>query len=127
MKSFRELIAWQKGMDLAVMVYEVTATFPVEERYGLVSQMRRCSVSIPSNIAEGHGRLTNKDWQHFLAEARGSTCELQTQLEIASRVKMGDRESLRATCDAAEEVGRILNGLIASTTNAPTRKLTTSN
>jgi four helix bundle protein len=127
MRSFRDLIAWQKGMTLAVDVYGLTARFPDEERYGLVSQLRRCSVSIPSNIAEGHGRLTKKEWQHFLAQARGSTYELQTQLELASRLKMGNARLVHAASEGAEELGRILNGLLTSTKNAPTRKLTTSN
>jgi four helix bundle protein len=126
-KSFRDLIAWQKGITLAIDVYGLTAAFPSEERFGLISQLRRCSVSIPSNIAEGHGRLTNKDWQHFLAQARGSTYELQTQLELASRLKMGDAHLVHAASEAAEELGRILNGLLTSTENAPARKLTTSN
>ena len=126
MKSYRDLIAWQKGMDLAVEVYEVTASFPAEERYGLVSQLRRASVSVPSNIAEGHGRLTTPEWQHFLAQARGSNNELQTQLELATRLKMGKKKAIRATSEAAEELGRILNGLLKSTKNNPTRKLTTN-
>jgi hypothetical protein len=62
--TYRDLIAWQKAMNLAQDVYAITATFPVDERYGLISQMRRCAVSITSDIAEGHGRLTTRDWQH---------------------------------------------------------------
>jgi four helix bundle protein len=120
--SFRDLIAWQKAIDLAVRVYELTSHFPGDERFGLVSQLRRCAVSIPSNIAEGHGRLTTKDWQHFLSQARGSGLEMQTQLILAERLKFAEERAIGETLAAAEEVCRILNGLLASTADRLERK-----
>jgi four helix bundle protein len=81
--SFRDLQIWQKAMQLAVAVYRLTDAFPREERYGLTSQIRRSAVSIPSNIAEGQGRTNLGEFRQFLGIARGSNCELQTQLEIA--------------------------------------------
>jgi four helix bundle protein len=121
-KSYRDLIAWQKAMDLVEDIYGITSSFPVEERYGLISQMRRCSVSIASDIAEGHGRLTTRDWQHFLSQARGSTHELETQLMLSRRLKFGDSTRIDRSLQNAEEVGRIINGLLNSTRNRPDRK-----
>ena len=89
-QSFRDLQIWQKSMQLAVAVYNLTKDFPREELYGLTSQMRRCGVSIPSNIAEGQGRLNLGELRQFLGIARGSNCELQTQLEIARALGFGN-------------------------------------
>jgi four helix bundle protein len=122
MRSFRDLIAWQKAMDLAQEIYAITAEFPADERFGLTSQLRRCAVSVPSNIAEGHGRLTTRDLQHFLGQARGSLLELQTQVILAGRLHPGRRDSLLAAMEHADEVGRLLNGLLNSTTRRATRK-----
>lgn len=83
MHSFRELTVWQRAMRVVKQIYEITKGFPDEERYGLVAQMRRSAVSIPSNIAEGHTRQTKKEFKQFLAIARGSAAELQTQLMLA--------------------------------------------
>ena len=85
MKSFRECEAWKKSMDLVDKVYDAVKWFPVEERYALGDQLRRAVVSIPSNIAEGFGRDSHRDFAHFLMQARGSLFEVDTQLEIASR------------------------------------------
>jgi four helix bundle protein len=120
--SYRDLIAWQKAMALAEEVYALTARFPSEERFGLVAQLRRAAVSIASDIAEGHGRLTTKDWQHFLAQARGSTHELETQLLLASRLRFVEGEPAQSAIKHAEEVGRIINGLLNATRNRTTRK-----
>jgi four helix bundle protein len=81
--SYRDLIAWQRGMSLVLAVYRVTETMPVAEKFGLTSQMRRCAVSIPSNIAEGYGRESTNDYLRFLCVARGSPFELRTQYEIS--------------------------------------------
>ena len=114
-ETFRNLIAWVKAKALAKNVYVASNDFPKEEAYGLTIQMRRAAVSIPSNIAEGKGRGTKRDFCHFLMQARGSLYELETQIELAldlnylSRAKASD---LLKDCD---EVGRILNGLINST------------
>jgi len=81
--SYRELIAWQKAMKLVTEIYEATQRFPSEERYGLTNQLRRASVSVPSNIAEGQARFSQKEFHHFLSQARGSLVEIETQLLIA--------------------------------------------
>lgn len=110
--SYTDLIAWQKAMDLVCMTYEITANFPKEERYGLVAQMRRCAVSMPSNIAEGWGRRSSADYVRFLQMACGSSYELVTQGELCRRLNMpGDWFAFKNSC---EEVGRILNALITS-------------
>ena len=87
-KTFRELAVWQLAMDLTEQVYRATANFPADERFGLTSQMRRAAVSIPSNIAEGHGRNSTPDFRHFLGIARGSTREVETQILIAERLSL---------------------------------------
>jgi four helix bundle protein len=81
--SFRDLIVWQKSMQLTVVIYGLTKAFPRDELYGLTSQIRRAAVSLPSNIAEGHGRLGTSEYRQFLGIARASNFELQTQLELA--------------------------------------------
>jgi len=86
-RSFQDLIAWQRGMDLVVAVYEVTASFPDNEKYGLVSQMRRSAVSIPSNIAEGKMRGSEREFRRFLDIALASAAELQTQIFIAKKIR----------------------------------------
>ena len=112
--SYKDLIAWQKSMDLVLSVYAMTKAFPADERYGLVSQMRRSAVSIPSNIAEGHGRLTDSDRRHFTVQARGSLQELETQIEIADRLGYLSTQGATTLQAACAEVGRILNGLLKS-------------
>ncbi|MBB6327140.1 four helix bundle protein [Algoriphagus iocasae] len=86
MNRFKELLVWQKAIDLAVEVYHITENLPKEERYGLISQINRSVISIPSNIAEGAGRNTNKDFNNFLGIAQGSSFELETQLIISNRL-----------------------------------------
>nr|WP_184254497.1 four helix bundle protein [Granulicella mallensis] len=111
-RHFRDLITWQKAMTLAKKVYTLTAVFPDSERYGLISQMRRAAVSVPSNIAEGHGRLTDRSFRLFLAQARGSLFELETQLELAIDLKFCVREVAAALLADCNEVARIINGLL---------------
>lgn len=94
--------------------YAVTAQFPGHEIYGLMSQLRRASVSIPSNIAEGHGRATKGEFIQFLCHARGSLCEVQTQIFIANRLGYITQEQEEAVIARTDELGRILNGLITS-------------
>ena len=84
--TYRDLIVWQKSMDLVVEIYKLTKNFPKSEIYGLTSQMKRCAVSIPSNIAEGRRRGSRKDYRHFLIIAYGSGAELETQIEIVKRL-----------------------------------------
>ena len=111
--SYRELIVWQRAMDLVMDVYRTTKRFPKEETYGLAAQMRRAAVSIPSNIAEGQGRYSRKELVQFLTHARGSLLELQTQIEISGALAyLGDRE-LGDLKSKANEVGRLLNGMLA--------------
>ncbi|MBZ5509754.1 MAG: four helix bundle protein [Acidobacteriia bacterium] len=112
--SYRELIAWQKGVEFVVALYRATATFPKEEIYGLTSQLRRAAVSVPSNIAEGQGRLTEGEFKHFLGQARGSLWELQTQIEIAYRLQFLSAAQYEVIHKMADELGKILNGLIGS-------------
>jgi four helix bundle protein len=113
-KGFRDLLVWQKAMRLSVFVYRITKQFPREELYGLSSQMRRAAVSIPSNIAEGQGRLNLGEFRQFVGIAHGSNCELQTQLEIACQLELCDKAQLGEAIELSEEVGRMLHGLIES-------------
>ena len=109
-KSYRDLIVWQKAMDFAEHVYVVQKTFPAEERFGLCDQLRRAVVSIPSNIAEGRGRDSAKDFSHFLMIARGSLNEVATQLELA--VRLGYMTSGSGLYTEAQEIGKMLNAMI---------------
>ena len=126
--SFRDLQVWKKSIELTVLIYRFTKDFPREEVYGLTSQMRRASVSIASNIAEGSARGTKRDFRQFVRLAHGSNCELQTQLVIARQLRFGDE----STCTAAEalshEIGRMLTALSNYLTEKMTSKeLTTDN
>jgi four helix bundle protein len=111
-ENYRDLIAWQKAKGLALSVYRCTRLFPKDEIYGLISQMRRAAVSVPSNIAEGKGRHSHKELVHFLYQARGSLLELETQLSIAHDLEYKDLQSFKTLQSQTEELGRILNGLI---------------
>ena len=113
-QSYRELIAWQKAMDLVTQVYAITARFPEREVFGLTSQLRRCAVSVPSNIAEGQGRLSRGEFKLFLGHARGSLFELQTQISIAERLRYIDQKTHEQALVQAVEVGKIINGLLAA-------------
>jgi four helix bundle protein len=111
--SFRDLLVWQKAMSLVERVYVVTERFPRAEQYGLTAQLRRAAVSIPSNIAEGHARRTGYFLNH-LNMAIGSEAELQTQLELAYRLKLTGEANVEPLLEYAAEVGRMLHGLVAS-------------
>lgn len=112
--SYRELIVWQKAVDLVTLVYTLTKQFPKEELYCLTSQIRKAAVSVPSNIAEGQGRLSKKDFRHFLGQARGSLLELETQLLIASKLGYLSESGLQAVMENSGEVSRMLHRLIES-------------
>lgn len=114
MKTYRELIVWQKAIDFVEGVYQATARFPNHENFGLSAQLRRAAVSIPSNIAEGQGRETPRDFLRFLWMAHGSLREVETQVMIADRLHYLDAPATSALLEAAAEVGRLLNGLIRS-------------
>jgi four helix bundle protein len=112
--SYKDLIAWQKAMDLAEEVYKATRGFPRDELYGLTSQLRRAAISIPSNIAEGQGRLTPGEFRQFLGHARGSLLETETQILMANRLHYLSEEQIGHLLKLSAELGRVLNGLIAS-------------
>ena len=107
-RSFRDLVVWQRSMDLSILVYRITQSFPREETYGLASQLRRSAVSIPSNIAEGQGRLNTREFRQFLGISRGSTCELQTQLELALRLGLGDAQLIKEAEVLSHEIGKMI-------------------
>ncbi len=109
--TYRDLKVWQSSIDLAERIYLLTAEFPASEIYGLTSQLRRASVSIPSNIAEGWGRRSRKEYGRFVLVAQGSNDELQTQLVIASRLKFGEPTLLTQAASLSDEIGKMLNAL----------------
>ena|ERR1035438_2676600 len=113
-RHYRDLLVWQKAMAIAKAIYRETEAFPQKEIYGLQSQMRRAAISIPSNIAEGHGRLDDGHFKQFLATSRGSLFELQTQLELASDLKYLDEKGVGELMQQCEEIARMINGLLAS-------------
>jgi len=113
-KGYRGLHAWQKAMDLCTLIYRLTDQMPDTERYGLVSQMQRAAVSVPSNIAEGHCRRPGKDYAKHLRYARGSLGELETQIEVAVRTGRADRDSVRDAWHLSQEVGKLLTRLLQS-------------
>lgn len=111
-RGFKDLIVWQKGHELVLLTYKTTREFPVEEAYGLSSQMRRAAVSVTSNIAEGFGRHSSKDREHFYVMAYGSLTELENQYTVALDLKyMNDKEYL-ITEEKMREVGQLMNGLL---------------
>ena len=124
-QSFRDLQIWQKAMQLTVAIYRLTSKFPKEEQYGLTAQIRRAAVSVPSNIAEGHGRLSNREFWQFLSVARGSICELQTQLAIAKSLGFGDPKSIDEAERLSHETGNMTFAFLGLLKGQPARKLTT--
>lgn len=113
MQTYRDLVVWQKSVELAACVYALTSRFPSEERYGLASQMQRAAVSIPSNIAEGKLRGAPKEWAYFLRIAFGSGGELETQIEIAKRLPRTKELDYRQVEPILSEVMRMLNVMLA--------------
>lgn len=113
-QHYKDLIAWQKAMDLADALYDATEAFPKHEIYSLTNQIRRAAVSVPSNIAEGQAHYSNREFRHFLMHSRGSLAELETQILIALRRNYLSDTQATALLQRTAEVGRILNGLIAS-------------
>jgi len=113
-KPHKKLKAWQLAMEIVTDVYKLTESFPPEEKFGLASQMRRCAVSMPSNIAEGAARNTDKEFINFLHMAQGSLAELDTQLEISLRLKLTKQESWISIDAKLMEVDKMLSGLIRS-------------
>ena len=116
-KKFSELIAWQRAMDLVEAVYQQTKRFPKEELYALTCQIRKASVSVPSNIAEGQAQITTRAFIRHLGIAYGSLCEVETQLNIAVRLGYVKKPELEGIVEKSSEVGRLINGLLKSLRN----------
>ena len=117
MKSYRDLIVWQKSMDVETLIYKLVKQFPDDEKFGLISQIKRSSVSVPSNIAEGYGRNYTKDYIRFLNIARGSLYEMQTQLQVALNLDFIVEEDLNEINSLSVEVEKMLNSLINKIAN----------
>ena len=113
-QRFKDLIAWQKAMDLIEEIYRLTADFPARETYGLSSQLRRAAISVASNIAEGQARYAQKEFRHFLRTAIGSLAEIETQVLIANRLGYINADCCKVCIGYVKELGRILSGLISS-------------
>jgi four helix bundle protein len=113
-QSYRDLIGWQKSMDLVVEVYRSTESFPKAETYGLMAQLRRAAVSIPSNIAEGHDRISTGEFKQFLGHARGSLVEVETQILISQRLGYLEPSQSTNLLQRTAEIAKILNGLLGS-------------
>jgi four helix bundle protein len=117
--THKDLDVWEQGIKLAKDVYLMTSRYPKEEIYGVVAQMRRAAVSIPSNIAEGAARQGTKEFLHFLYTALGSASELDTQLEISKEIDMGDRQEIGRVQESLVQVSEMLQGLIRSVKQRP--------
>jgi four helix bundle protein len=111
LKHYRELIVWQKAVELVVVIYRITTKFPHAELYGLTSQIRRAAISIPSNIAEGQGRNTTRDFIHFLSIAHGSLKEMETQVIISQRLGFIEDKETSSIIESTNEIGRLISGL----------------
>jgi four helix bundle protein len=107
-ESFKDLVVWQRAVQLSLAIYKLTASFPDSERFGLTNQLRRASVSVASNVAEGYGRSTKGEYLLFLGHARGSNCEVQTQLVIADGLGFGNTSARREAEGLSQEVSRML-------------------
>jgi len=110
-ESYRDLIAWQKAMELVESIYKLTAQLPDAERFGLATQLRRAAVSIPSMLAEGHARASTRDFARFLSMARGSLAEVETQVLIAERLRFVSGDAVQQLLAQCDELGRVLRGL----------------
>src|ERR1043166_5162909 len=118
-QSYKDLVVWQKGIALAKLIYTITAKFPAEEKFGLVSQMRRAAVSIPSNIAEGQARHTTGEFIQFISHAEGSTAELETQLILSIELGFTAKEKAKGEFILLDDIRRMLNGLRRKLSAAP--------
>ena len=110
-KSYKDLLIWQKGMALAKFVYQLSARFPVDERYGLISQIRRAAVSVPSNIAEGQARHTTKEFLQFLSHAQGSLAEVETQLLLSVELRFANQEGIGPGLKEIDELQKMIISL----------------
>ena len=107
-KNYRDLVVWQKAMDLTTMLYQIVRKLPKEETYALSDQMRRAAISIPSNIAEGFGRNSTKEYTHFLYITKGSVCELETQLMLCVRIEYLTEIEIQPIMDLLDEIGKMI-------------------
>jgi four helix bundle protein len=121
-QDFHDLTVWQRAIDLTVCIYKLTQKFPKEETYGLVSQLRRASVSVASNIAEGRGRLNPAEFRQFLGIALGSTFEIQTQLVVARKLEMGTDKAISEAAALSDEVSKMLTSFIQTLSSKPKAK-----
>ena len=112
MSNYKDLIVWQKSIQLVIDIYKLTEVFPKDECYGLVSQMQRAVVSIPSNIAEGNERSSNKEFAHFLYIAKGFLAELETQIIISEKLEFINTNQSTSILISCHEIGRMINGLL---------------
>ena len=112
--SFKDLVVWQRAIQLSIEIYHLTSSFPKSEQFGLTNQMRRASVSVASNIAEGNGRSTKGEYRQFLGIAKGSICELQTQLVISKALELGPAIAFEPAEKFSADVSRMLIALMAS-------------
>ena len=115
--TYKDLIVWQKSMDLVTEIYKLTDDFPKSEIYGLTSQIRRCAVSIPSNIAEGRYRSSKKDFTRFIRIAYGSGVELETQIEISKRLKFTNKQNYKKVDGLLLEIMKMLNKTLTTLKN----------
>jgi four helix bundle protein len=111
LRGHRDLLVWQKAMALVTEVYRTSGTFPGDERFGLTSQIGRAAVSVPSNVAEGHGRTSTREFHRFLGQARGSLLEAETQIEIARNLEYISKSAAEQLLRQSREVAGLLNGL----------------
>lgn len=110
-EGHRDLLVWQKAMGFVTEIYRETKAFPKDEIYGITNQLRRAAVSVPSNLAEGHGRSSRREFRQFVCQARGSLLEVETQLEIAANLGYLSKQTADRLLAEANEIGRMLNGL----------------
>ena len=122
--NYRDLAVWQRAMELAALVYKLTARLPREEIYGLSSQLQRAAVSIPSNIAEGHARESTKEYLRYLLVSRGSMAELETQLLLCQKLQFISKEDVEHALIVSDEIGRMIRGLQKSLTKKLNKKST---
>jgi four helix bundle protein len=118
-KSYRDLIVWERGLDLTCEVYRLTDRFPPGERFGLTIQMRRAATSIVSNIAEGHGRHSRGDFRRFVSFALGSLAELETQIELGIRLGFSDSAGVATVRELTDQVGRMLGAMLTRLRKTP--------
>jgi four helix bundle protein len=121
-QDYRDLIVWQRSIELCLCIYKLMRNFPKEEQYGLTSQLRRAAVSVASNIAEGRGRLNGPEFRQFLGLAQGSLYEVQTQLIVAKGLELGEEEALKKAESLSNEISKLLGSFIRTLNDAAARK-----